>query len=113
MVSRGMLWARKSCQAQYCSKVSQSRLWTARDREETYSLSLSCTYTEGQCTDYQHCKQGWYRGGDSGPKSTDTFSFHTKRSPKAFAELLSSHQPRGGRGWWGDKDKSSILQSKK
>lgn len=25
-VSRGMLWARKSCQAQYCSKVSQSRL---------------------------------------------------------------------------------------
>lgn len=28
MVSRGMLWARKSCQAQYCSKVSQSKLWT-------------------------------------------------------------------------------------
>ena len=35
MVSRGMLWARKSCQAQYCSKVSQSRLWTERDSEET------------------------------------------------------------------------------
>lgn len=28
MVSSGMLWARKSCQVLYCSKVSQSRDWT-------------------------------------------------------------------------------------
>lgn len=43
MVSRGMLWARKSCQAQYCSKVSQSRLWTAGDREgQACSLTGVC-----------------------------------------------------------------------
>ena len=55
MVSRGMLWARKSCQAQYCSKVSQSRLWT-EETEKRYphsysqspslSLSLSHTHTD-------------------------------------------------------------------
>lgn len=47
MVSRGMLWARKSCQAQYCSKVSQSRLWTAGDRERGGAFSLSLAHTRG------------------------------------------------------------------
>lgn len=34
MVSRGMLWARKSCQVLYCSKVSQSKDWTEGGEEQ-------------------------------------------------------------------------------
>lgn len=46
MVSSGILWARKSCQVLYCSKVSQSRDWTEggkghRSEGDSVCFSLS------------------------------------------------------------------------
>ena len=62
MVSRGMLWARKSCQAQYCSKVSQSKLWTEQtEKRHTYSHSVTHTEKASPLTITTSCKdvQGW------------------------------------------------------
>lgn len=88
MVSRGMLWARKSCQAQYCSKVSQSRLWTARGGEETLSLSLSFCFSHTRthtCPRSNPLTPSTPSGdGDSDPKIIDAFPFHTKYISKAF-----------------------------
>lgn len=79
MVSRGMLWARKSCQAQYCSKVSQSRLWTSRDGEETCSLSRTRTHREP--TDRRH------RSADGSDPKPQIRPLPARLTPEATTQL--------------------------